>query len=83
MKFISKINSIFGVQKVKEAQGAEMWVVSWRTTQPRGYGCDFGATVCKAFLLKPDAEDFAQCLRDAHNLLQNTSYINIQITKQK
>lgn len=83
MKFISKINSIFGVQKVKEAQGVEIWVVSWRTTQSRVFGCNFGNTVYKAFLLKQDAEDFAQSLRDAHNLLQNTSDINIQITNQK
>lgn len=83
MKFIGKVISIFGVQKIKEAQGAEVWTVSWRTTVPYGFGCDFGQTVFKAFLLEQDAKNFAQGLRDAHNLLQNTSYINIQITKQK
>ncbi len=83
MKFISKINSIFGVKKQREVEGAEVWSVSWRTTEPYGYGCHYGETVFKAFLLEQDAKDFAQSLRDAHNLLQNTSDIRIQITKQK
>ncbi len=82
MNFISKINAIFGVQKVKEAQGAEIWSVSWRTTKDYGYGCDFGKRVFKAFLLKQDAEAFAKSLRDANELLQNKANIDITIERQ-
>lgn len=82
MKFISKINSIFGVEKQKDAKGAEIWTVSWRTTKPYGYGCDFGETVFKAFFLEEDAMAYAKSLRDANNLLQNKVNIDITITKQ-
>lgn len=81
MKFISKINSIFGVKKVKNVQGAEIYSVSWLSR----FGDFHSETkpVYKAFLTKEDAEEFAQSLRDAHKLLQNTNSIKITITKQE
>lgn len=81
MKFISKINSIFGVKKVKDVQGAEIYTVSWLSR----FGCYYTDTkrVYKAFLTKEDAEEFAQNLRAAHKLLQNTNSIQITITKQE
>lgn len=81
MKFISKINSIFGVKKVKNVQGAEIYTVSWMSR----FGNYYADTkrVYKAFLAKEDAEEFAQSLRNAHKLLQNTNSIDITITKQE
>lgn len=81
MKFISKINSIFGVKKVKNVQGAEIYTVSWMS-RFGDYSSDTNR-VYKAFLTKEDAEEFAQSLRDAHKLLRNTNSIKITITKQE
>lgn len=79
-KFIEKINSIFGVVKRKEAKGAEVWIVSWEAR----FGDYKGDTkrVAKAFLLEEDAEQFAQSLKDANKLLQNTNGICLTIKKQ-
>lgn len=82
MKFISKINALFSVQKVKEADGAEVWIVSWDTVYSYSSVFDKGRRVAKAFLVEEDAEAFAQSLRDAQKLLQNTNDINITIKKQ-
>ena len=84
MKFISKINSIFSIQKTKEVDGAEVWVVSWKSTKstPSGSYADFGDRKYKAFLSEDDAKEFALSLKDANTLLQNTTDINIIITKQ-
>lgn len=79
-KFIEKINSIFGVVKRKEAKGAEVWIVSWEAR----FGDYKGETkhVAKAFLLEEDAGQFAQSLKDANKLLQNTNDICLTIKKQ-
>lgn len=84
MKFTSKVNSIFSVQKTKEVEGAEVWVVSWKSTKssPSGSFADFGDRKYKAFLYEDDAKEFALSLKDANNLLQNTTDINIVIRKQ-
>lgn len=85
MKLTSKINSIFSFKKTKEAEGAEVWVVSWKSTKstPSGSFADFGDRKYKAFLSEDDAKEFALSLKNANDLLQNTTDINITITKQK
>lgn len=80
MKFISKINALFKVQKIKDAPGAEVWIVSWDARYGRWY--ESRTRVAKAFLIKEDAEAFAQSLRDAKELLQYTECIDITIKKQ-
>jgi hypothetical protein len=82
MKFISKINALFKVQKIKDAPGAEVWIVSWDTVYSYFSMFEKGKRIAKAFLMKEDAEAFAQSLRDAQKLLQNTNDINITIEKQ-
>lgn len=81
LKFILKKNGIFNVKKEKEAEGAEVWIVSWESRY--GKYSDSIKKVAKAFLLKQDAIDFAQSLYDAHALLQNTNNIHINIEKQE
>lgn len=80
MKFISKINSLFSFRKEKDAEGAEVWLVSWNAR----YGEYSGEKqrVAKAFLLEEDAIAFAESLKQAHKLLQNTNDIHIEITRQ-
>lgn len=84
MKFISKINSIFSIKKTKDVEGAELWVVSWKSTKssPSGSYADFGDRKYKAFLSEDDAKEFALSLKDANKLLQNTIDIDIVIRKQ-
>ena len=84
MKFISKINSIFSIKKTKDVEGAEVWVVSWKSTKSSCSGsyADFGDRKYKAFLFEDDAKEFALSLKDANDLLQNTTDINIVIRKQ-
>ena len=84
MKFISKINSIFSIKKTKDVEGAELWVVSWKSTKssPSGNYADFGDRKYKAFLSEDDAKEFALSLKDANDLLQNTTNIDIVIRKQ-
>lgn len=82
MKFISKINTLFKVQKIKEVDGVEVWIVSWNTVVSYCSLFEKGQRVAKAFLMQEDAEAFAQSLRDAQILLQNTNDINITIKKQ-
>ena len=85
----------FGITKKKnaipeltnrEADGAEVWVVSWNSLLSNsGYGnptlvsCKRRA---KAFLSKDDADDFVSSLKMAMEFLQNTYYIDINIEKQ-
>lgn len=85
MKFKEKINSIFGFNVIKEAEGAEVWLVYWNVVVPSAYGAmwDKGHRVYKAFLLKEDAESFAQTLEEANMLLQNENDICCKIVKQK
>lgn len=80
MKFISKINSLFSFRKEKDAEGAEVWLVSWNARYGEYSGDE--QRVAKAFLLKEDAIAFAESLKQAHKLLQNTNDIHIEITRQ-
>lgn len=84
MSFISKINSLIRPNKVKEiieeVDGAHVWVVSW-DSRTGDYSCDI-KRVAKAFLLEEDANQFADALQMAHELLQNTNNLHIEIEKQ-
>ena len=81
MKFKEKLNSIFGFKAIKEAEGAEVYIVSWNARYGN-YSTDT-RRVAKAFLLEEDAEAFAQSLYNAQALLQNTDSIHITIRKQE
>ena len=80
MSFISKLNTLFRVEKVKEVEGAHVWVVSWNS-RTGDYSTDV-KRVAKAFLLEEDANQFAESLEQAQNLLQNTNRLQIKIEKQ-
>lgn len=84
MRFVSKLNELVGVTKIKDVEGAEIWTVSWSPTGSTMSGyLVWKSRAYKAFLLKEDAEAFAKSLEEAHKLLQNDSNINITIEKQK
>lgn len=85
MKLVRKINEIFSFTKIKEAEGAEVWLVYWNVVVPSTYGTMWnkGHRAYKAFLLKEDAESFAQTLEEANMLLQNENDICCKIVKQK
>lgn len=80
MNITSKINEIFGLKKVKDAQGSKVWIVSWDARY--GEWSDSKSKVAKAFLDYDDAQKFAQSLRDARKLLQYTENIHISIEEQ-
>lgn len=84
MSFISKINSLIRPNKVKEiieeVDGAHVWVVSW-DSRTGDYSRDI-KRVAKAFLLEEDANQFADALQMAHELLQNSNNLHIEIEKQ-
>lgn len=80
MNFISKLNTLFRVEKVKEVEGAHLWIVSW-DSRTGDYSTDI-KRVAKAFLLEEDANQFAESLEQAQNLLQNTNRLRIKIEKQ-
>lgn len=84
MKFIKKLNSLIRPHKVKEiveeVDGAHIWVVSWKAR----YG-DYSSdtkSVAKAFLNEEDANQFANALQIAQEILQNTNNLQIKIEKQ-
>ena len=84
MKIIEKLNNLIRPHKVKEiveqVPGAHVWVVSWDAR----WG-DFGSDkkrVAKAFLNEDDANQFAESLEMAQELLQNTNSLRIKIEKQ-
>lgn len=84
MSFISKINYLIRPHKVKEiveeVDGTHVWVVSWDAR----WG-DFSSDkkrVAKAFLNEDDANQFAESLEMAQELLQNTNSLRIKIEKQ-
>lgn len=81
MKIISKLNAIFKLSKVKDAEGAKVWMVSWDAR----YGEFSGEKerVAKAFLNYEDAEAFADSLKEAKKLLKYTERINITIKEQE
>ena len=91
MNFVKKINSIFKVEKTREAEcpeitkeneNPEIWTVSWKTTRSR-YGTivEWGDRAFKVLFNEDDANDFAESLRAANNLLQNGTNIDISINK--
>ena len=84
MKIIHKLNSLIRPHRVKEiveqVDGAHVWIVSWDAR----WGDYSGDTnrVAKAFLDEDDANQFAESLKMAHELLQNTNNLRIKIEKQ-
>ena len=84
MSFISKINFLIRPHKVKEiveqVDGAHVWVVSWEARWG-DYSSDT-KRVAKAFLNEDDANQFAESLEMAQELLQNTNNLRIKIEKQ-
>lgn len=81
MKIVSKLNAIFKLSKVKDAEGAKVWMVSWNARY--GEFCSEKECVSKAFLNYEDAKAFADSLKDAKKLLQYTESINITIKEQE
>ena len=84
MNFVKKINSIFKVEEVRQVEGSEIWTVSWKTPESR-YDTivEWGDRAFKAFFNEDDANDFAESLRAAYNLLQNRTNIDISIKKEE
>lgn len=84
MSFISKINSLIRPNKLKEiveeVDGAHVWVVSW-DARWGDYSTDT-KRVAKAFLNEDDANQFAESLELAQELLENTNSLRIKIEKQ-
>lgn len=84
MKFIKKLNNLIRPHMVKEiveqVDGAHVWVVSW--TARTGDYCSDVKRVAKAFLNEDDANQFAESLEMAHELLQNTNNLRIKVEKQ-
>lgn len=84
MKIIEKLNNLIRPHKVKEiveqVPGAHVWVVSWEARVG-----DFNSDrkqVAKAFLNEDDANQFAESLEMAQQLLQNTNSLRIKVEKQ-
>lgn len=84
MEFIKKLNSLIRPHKVKEiieeVDGAHVWVVSWNA-RCGDYSTDV-KRVAKAFLNEDDANQFAESLEMAQELLQNTNNLRIKVEKQ-
>ena len=84
MKIIEKLNNLIRPSKVKEiveqVPGAHVWVVSWEAR----WGDYSGDTkrVAKAFLDEDDANQFAESLEMAQELIQNTNNLRIKVEKQ-
>ena len=81
LKYLSKKNKICTLSEVKEAGGAEVWLVSWDARYGDYSNCT--KRVCKAFFTMADADAFKESLVEAHSLLQNTVNINIRVEQQK
>lgn len=81
MKIVSKLNAIFKLNKVKDAEGAKVWMVSWDARYGEFYSEKERAS--KAFLNYEDAKAFAHSLKEAKKLLQYTEGINITIKEQE
>ena len=84
MEFIKKLNSLIRPHKVKEiieeVDGAHVWMVSWNARWG-DYSTDV-KRVAKAFLNEDDANQFAESLEMAQELLQNTNNLRIKVEKQ-
>lgn len=81
MKIVSKLNTIFKLNKVKDAEGVKVWMVSWDARY--GVYSEEKTRVAKAFLNYEDAKAFADSLKEAKKLLQYTEGINITIKEQE
>ena len=84
MNFIAKLNKLVRPHKVKEiveeVDGAHVWIVSWEA-RFGDYSQD-KKRVAKAFLNEDDANQFAESLEMANELLQNTNNLRIKVEKQ-
>ena len=85
MKYISKINKLFSIEVGKEVEGAEVWMLTWASYINEFSISDTADTVirAKAFLNKDDAEEYADSLRKANDLLENETRLHINKEKQK
>lgn len=65
--------------KTKETDSIQLWYVRWTSR----YGNFFNETesVMEAFTSKEDAEEFAESLKQAFKLIQNTCDDKVTITK--
>ena len=80
---IFRKNKINKIEVDREVDGVEVWVVRWgrysnRYDTPKLVDYEM---VFKAFVNKPDANDFAKSLTDANSLIQNKTPLNIKIEK--
>lgn len=82
MKYISKINKLFSIKVGKETEGVEVWMLTW-TSYVSGYIGTNEVTRAKAFLNRFDAEQYADSLEKANELLENKTRLDINIEKQK
>ena len=84
MSIISKLNYLIRPNKVKEiveeVNGVHVWVVSWNR-RTGDYASDI-RRAAKAFINEEDANQFAESLQMAQDLLQNTNKLCIKIEKQ-
>ena len=84
MNFMAKLNKLVRPHKVKEiveeVDGAHVWIVSWEA-RFGDYSQD-KKRVAKAFLNEDDANQFAESLEMANELLQNTNNLRIKVEKQ-
>lgn len=80
LKFLKKKEVIFDVKPSREVDGAEVWIVSWDKRSGDYYSETKRAA--KAFLSLDNANDFAESLKSAQKLLQNTNNIRLRIEKQ-
>lgn len=64
----------------KEAEGAEVWLVTWKARTGE-YSSNY-RIAAKAFVHKEDADRFAESLKEAKALLQYTENLGISIERQ-
>ena len=64
----------------KEAEGAEVWLVTWKARTGE-YSSSY-RLAAKAFVREEDANQFAESLKEAKALLQYTENIDIKVEKQ-
>lgn len=79
--FTKKKENIITNVVTQEVEGAEVWVVTWQRRYDN-YSTSI-ETAGKAFLSEQDAKTFADSLREAKKLLQDSDDIHITIEKQK
>ena len=78
--FTRKKEKVIEDYVTREAEGAEVWIVSWDARWGEYSGNK--KRVAKCFLNKKDADAFVESLKEAKALLQYTEPINITIEKQ-